>query len=59
MWQAVHGVTAACAPVKGNLVVLWLNVEGCHAVELWHVVQSVENPPAVCGGLVAAVKFCW
>lgn len=56
VWHFVHGVTVACAPVSGNFVVLWLNVEGCHAVVLWQVVQSVEKPPDAWGGLVVPLK---
>jgi hypothetical protein len=29
-----------CAPVKGNFVELWLNVDGIHAVVVWQGVQS-------------------
>ena len=36
---------------------LWSKVAGCHAVLVWHVVQSVGNP--ACGGAAAFVKSVW
>jgi hypothetical protein len=48
--------TVVCPPVRGNGVLLWLNVAGCQAAVVWHVVQSVENP--VCGGAFAVVNCC-
>lgn len=52
-------MTDVCAPVSGKLVLLWLNVDGCHAVVVWHVVQSVANPADACGGFVAPLKSVW
>jgi hypothetical protein len=51
-WQLTQ-VTPMCPPVKGKVVfVLWLNVAGFHAVDEWHVLQSVEILAATCPGFV-------
>ena len=59
VWQLTQA-TPICAPVSGKVVaVLWLNVEGLHAVTLWQVWQSVENLAVIWFGLVVALKFAW
>ena len=55
-WHCAQA-TVVWPPVSGNGVLLWLNVAGCQAVFVWHVVQSVTNP--VCGGALAVVKSVW
>jgi hypothetical protein len=54
-----HGAqaTVVCPPVRGKGVELWLNVAGCQAEVVWHVVQSVGNP--VWDGAFAVANCCW
>jgi len=54
-WQPEHCTMAACAPVKGKTVALWLNVEGCQAVAVWQDLQSDESPAVVWFGVWALV----
>jgi len=43
-WQELH-ITETCAPVNGNVVVLWSKVAGDQAEVVWHEAQVVGNPP--------------
>jgi len=54
VWQDTQ-LVERCAPVKGNAVVSWLNVAGCHAAVEWHDTQSVEMPEDACAGAVVAL----
>jgi hypothetical protein len=47
------------APVNGNDVVLWLNVDVVHDDVLWHCVQSVGKPLVTWFGFVVPVKSYW
>jgi hypothetical protein len=50
-WHCAQGVLT-CAPVSGNLVVLWLKVAGDQAVVVWHTSHVVGKPEATWFGLV-------
>ena len=57
-WQVAQA-TFTCAPVSGNLVVLWLNVAPFQFVVLWQREQSCGNPAVTWFGLLVPVKSAW
>jgi hypothetical protein len=46
-----------CCPIRGNLVVEWLNVAPAHCVVEWHSEQSCGKPDATWLGFVVDWYF--